>query len=52
MAINCFNLYKGDWEVSPSLGSQQAYLFWKNVIDEYTSNYYKYIDNKFIFNNK
>ena len=28
-AIKCFDMYKGNWEVSPSLGSDQAYSFWK-----------------------
>ena len=31
IAIRCFNMYKGNWEVSPSIGSEQAYLFWKNL---------------------
>ena len=28
-AILCFEKYPGAWEVSPSYGSEQAYLFWK-----------------------
>lgn len=35
-AFACFDKYPGNWEISPSYGSEQAYLFWKNVIDEYT----------------
>ena len=27
IAIKCFNKYKGNWEVSPSFGSEQAYIF-------------------------
>ena len=50
-AIRCFNMYKGNWEVSPSIGSEQAYLFWKKVIDEYTNNNNEFLDGIFIFNN-
>lgn len=48
-AILCFEKYPGAWEVSPSYGSEQAYLFWKNVIDEYTGNNNKYEDGIFCF---
>ena len=51
IAIRCFNMYKGNWEVSPSIGSEQAYLFWKKVIDEYTDNNNEFLDGIFIFNN-
>lgn len=34
--VMCFEKYSGAWEVSPAYGSEQAYLLWKNVIDEYT----------------
>lgn len=51
IAIRCFNMYKGNWEVSPSIGSEQAYLFWKKVIDEYTNNNNEFLDGIFIFNN-
>ena len=51
IAIRCFNMYKGNWEVSPSIGSEQAYTFWKKVIDEYTNKNNKFIDGIFIFNN-
>ena len=37
IAIKCFNMYRGNWEVSPSIGSEQAYIFWKKIIDEYTN---------------
>ena len=48
-AILCFEKYPGAWEVSSSYGSEQAYLFWKNVIDEYTGNNNKYEDGIFCF---
>ncbi len=48
-AIMCFEKYLGNWEVSPSCGSEQAYLFWKNVIDEYTGKNNKYEDGIFCF---
>ena len=51
IAFMCFDKYKGYWEISPSLGSESAYIFWKKTIDEYTNNRNQYIDGKFIFNN-
>ena len=51
IAIKCFNKYKGNWEVSPSFGSEQAYIFWKKVIDEYTNKQNEFVDGIFIFNN-
>ena len=51
VAFKCFDMYKDNWEVSPSFGSDQAYMFWKKVIDEYTNYKFKFIDKKFIFNN-
>lgn len=51
VAFKCFDLFKGNWEVSPSLGSESAYLFWKNVIDEYTNKNNKFEDRIFMFNN-
>ena len=52
IAFECFDMYKGNWEASPSFGSEAAYLFWKNVIDDYTSNNNKYVDRIFMFNNE
>lgn len=49
VAIELFNKYKGNWEVTPSLNSKEAYLFWKNVIEEYTNNNYKFENGIFIF---
>lgn len=45
----CFDMHKGIWEVSPSYGSRQAYLFWKSVVDEYTSGENSYEDGSFRF---
>ena len=50
-AIKCFNMYKGEWEIEPSLGSKEAYTFWKKVIDEYTNNQNEYKDGRFHFHN-
>lgn len=51
ITIKCFNKYKGNWEVSPSFGSEQAYIFWKKVIDEYTNKQNEFVDGILIFNN-
>lgn len=49
-AINlCFQKYKGNYIVTPSFGSETAYLFWKNIISLYTNNNYKYEDGSFKF---
>ena len=50
-AIKCFDIHKGNWEVSPSCGSEAAYNFWKRVIDEYTNKNNRFIDGKFLFSN-
>lgn len=52
VAIECFNKYEGNWEVSPSYGSKVAYSFWKKVIDEYTNNDNEFIDGIFTFTKK
>lgn len=52
VAFECFNMYKGNWEVSPSFGSKSAYSFWNKVINEYTNNNNKYEDRIFMFNNQ
>lgn len=49
--VLCFDMHRGMWEVSPSYGSDQAYLFWKNVIDGYTGNNSQYEDGIFLFSN-
>ena len=51
-AYLCFDLYQGNWEVSPALGSESAYQFWKTVIDSYTNSNHKFIDRIFLFNNE
>ena len=49
-AINlCFQKYKGNYIVTPSFGSETAYLFWKNIISLHTNNNYKYEDGSFKF---
>jgi len=50
-AFACFERYMGNWEVSPSYGSEQAYFFWKNVIDEYTGKNNLFEDGIFCFSN-
>ncbi len=49
-AFLSFNRYHGDWEVSPSMGSNTAHHFWKNVIQEYTNHNYQYQNGIFNFN--
>lgn len=51
-AVQCFEKHKGDWEVSPSYGSESAYQFWKSVIDEYTDQKNRYEDGIFVFENR
>ena len=51
IAIELFNKYKGNWEVKPSLNSNKAYLFWENVIKDYTNNNFKFKNGIFIFSN-
>ena len=40
VAFDIFNKHKGYWEVEPIPNSNQAYLFWKKTIEEYTKNNY------------
>lgn len=49
VAFECFNMYEGNWEVSPSFGSDSAYQFWNKVITEYTDNKFEYDDRIFSF---
>ena len=49
VAFMCFDLYQGDWEVSPSKGDEIAYNFWKTVIDEYTDKNNDFKDGIFSF---
>lgn len=50
-AIELFNKYKGNWEVKPSFNSNKAYLFWKNVVEDYTHNNFEFKDGIFTFTN-
>ena len=52
VAIELFNKYKGNWEVKPSFNSNKAYLFWKNVVEDYTHNNFKMKDGIFTFTNE
>jgi len=52
VAFEIFNRHKGNWEIKPSYNSEKAYLFWENVIKEYTTNNYKFEDGIFVFNIK
>ncbi len=49
VAMMCFNLYEGNWEVSPSKGNEIAYKFWKYLIDEYTNHKAVYKERIFSF---
>lgn len=51
VAFDCFDMFKGNWEVSPSFGSESAYNFWNKVINKYTNNNFKFEDGIFMFNN-
>lgn len=48
-ATEIFDMYGGNWEVSPSYGSESAYKFWKDVINKYTGGHYKFEDETFLF---
>lgn len=48
-AFLCFGLFDGNWEVSPSLGSESAFAFWKKVISEYSNDSAGLIDGVFCF---
>lgn len=51
VAFECFDMFPGFWEVSPSFGSEAAYLFWNKVINEYTNGNNKFEDGIFVFEN-
>lgn len=50
-AFKVFNKYHGNWEVEPVSDSKRAYMFWENVIKEYTSDNYEFKEGIFIFTN-
>ena len=52
VAFDCFEMFKGNWEVSTSYGDESAHIFWKKVIDEYTSSNNEYKNKIFTINNK
>ena len=51
-AFKCFEKYKGNWEITPIDGNKGAFIFWKNVISDYTNFNYRFEDNIFIFSNQ
>lgn len=51
VAFQCFDLYSGNWEVKPSLNSNNAYSFWKNAVEDYTNHKCEFNDGIFVFNN-
>lgn len=51
VAFEIFDLYRGNWEIKPSYNSENAYLFWKNVIKEYTNDDFIYEDGCFVMKN-
>ena len=52
VAKQCFSLFSGNWEVQPAPGSETAYKFWKNVIDELTGKDNQSVDGIFVFQSK
>lgn len=52
VAFLCFDMYRGNWEVSPSYGSDSAYKFCKKTIDKYTNKDNKLNEGIFVFNNE
>ena len=50
-AVACFERFRGSWEVSPAMGSEQAYRFWKSVIGAYTGETQRFEDGLFLFSN-
>lgn len=52
VAFEILDKYPGNWEIKPCYNSEKAYLFWKNTIEEYTKDNYKFEDGIFLFNNK
>lgn len=41
IAFECFNTYKGIWEVMVLPGNTGAYQFWQSIIKQYTQNNYQ-----------
>ena len=40
IAIEIFNLHRGDWEVYQQQNNRPAFMFWKKTIGEYTSGHF------------
>ena len=49
VAFSLFDKFNGNWEVSPSFGSEKAFVFWKKTISEYSKNNFKVVNNMFVF---
>jgi predicted acetyltransferase len=53
VAMQIFDMYKGEWEVQPMENNPIAYNFWKTVITKYTNNNFKIkndgVEDVFIF---
>lgn len=41
VAKEIFDMHRGSWEVRPVPRSDEAFSFWKNIIEEYTNNNYE-----------
>ena len=56
VAYDIFEMFKGNWGVSPMENNPIAYSFWKNIINEYTNGNYTVkndgVEDVFSFNNK
>lgn len=55
VAYDIFEKFKGNWEIQPMENNQIAFIFWKNIISEYTNDRYiiknNGVEDVFIFNN-
>lgn len=40
MSINIFNIFKGKWKISVLSNNVNAYKYWENVVNKYTSGNY------------
>lgn len=49
IAYRLFDMYKGNWEVSPSYGSEKAFQFWEHTVKEYAKSNYSFSDGIFVF---
>lgn len=51
IAVELFNMYKGNWEVKPAFNNEKAYSFWKNVVEDYTNGDCEFKNGIFTFTN-